>query len=158
MKFAALILLSFLSSSALAAAQVVVPSMNWLAFGYCIIAAMVLAVVAAVCAFGIRVLLRRSTAFLLVFTAASSLITITAQKTNGVNNLPPQQMTPRPMAGVLTPRLDQLQLRGHVGPSVALDDIARGWRVESVTTNESFSYEMPLNAAHVGNWHGEFKV
>ena len=66
--------------------------MNWFAFGYCIIAAMALAGVAAVCAFGIRVLLRRSTSFLIVFTAASSLITITAQKTNGVNNLPPQQV------------------------------------------------------------------
>ena len=127
--------------------------MTWLAFGYCLIAAMAIAGVAAICAFGIRVLLRRSTAFLLVFTAASSLITITAQKTNGVNNLPPQQMMPRPMAGVLTPRLDQLQLRGDVGPSVAPDDIARGWRVESVTTNESFSYEMPTDAALVGNWH-----
>ena len=34
-----------------------------------------------------------------------------------------------------------------------LNDIARGWRVESVTTNAAISYAMPTNAMLVGNWH-----
>jgi len=36
---------------------------------------------------------------------------------------------------------------------VAVEDIARGWRVESVTTNAAISYAMPSNATLVGNWH-----
>ena len=35
----------------------------------------------------------------------------------------------------------------------ASDDIARGWRVESVATNAAVSYAMPSNATLVGNWH-----
>ena len=130
--------------------------MNWLAFGYCVIAAMVLSGVVAICVSGIRALLRRSTAFFLVFTAASSLTSITAQKTNNVNNLPPQQM----MAGGWVSQTGLTGL-GGVGNLVNLvnpvqttvGDIARGWRVEFVATNENLSYEMPTNAATVGNWH-----
>ena len=33
------------------------------------------------------------------------------------------------------------------------DDISRGWRVESVTTNAAVSYAMPTNATLVGNCH-----
>jgi hypothetical protein len=121
--------------------------MNWLAFGYCVVAAMILVGIVSLCVSGIRALLRRSTAFFLVFTAASSLTSITAQKTNNVNNLPPQQM----MAG------GGSFLTGFTGltglSEVGAADIARGWRVESVTTNAAVSYVMPTNAATVGNWH-----
>ena len=70
--------------------------MNWLAFGYCVVAGMVLAGIVALCVSGIRALLRRSTAFFLVFTAASSLTTITAQKTN---NVPPNMNAPQMQQG-----------------------------------------------------------
>ena len=134
-------------------------SFDWLAFGYCVVAAMILVGIVALCVSGIRALLRRSTAFLLVFTAASSLTSITAQKTNNVNNLPPQQM----MAGggsFLTGFTGLTGLSGvgnlvnPVNPvQTTIEDIARGWRVEFVATNENLSYEMPTNAVLVGNWH-----
>ena len=63
---------------------------------------------------------------------------VVAQKTNGVNNLPPVPMPPRSVPVVET---------------VTEDDVARGWRVESVATNEPVSYTMPSNAVYVGNWH-----
>ncbi len=63
---------------------------------------------------------------------------IVAQKTNGVNNLPPMPLLPRSAPVVAT---------------VTEDDVARGWRVESVTTNETLSYAMPSNAVYVSNWH-----
>ena len=63
---------------------------------------------------------------------------VVAQKTNGVNNLPPMPMPPRSAPVVET---------------VTEDDVARGWRVESVATNEPVSYTMPSNAVYVGNWH-----
>ena len=34
-----------------------------------------------------------------------------------------------------------------------IEDVARGWRIESVTTNTMFSFAMPSNAMLVGNWH-----
>ena len=37
--------------------------------------------------------------------------------------------------------------------TVTEGDIARGWRVESVYTDETLSYEMPTNASYVGNLH-----
>ena len=89
---------------------------------------------------------------------------ITAQKTNNVNNLPPQQM----MAGGgsfqtgftgLTGLSGVGNLVNPVNPvqttvaQTTVEDIARGWRVECVATNENLSYEMPTNAATVGNWH-----
>ena len=42
---------------------------------------------------------------------------------------------------------------GSAAVAVTDADIARGWRVESVATNENLSYEMPSDAAYVGNWH-----
>ena len=61
-----------------------------------------------------------------------------AQKSNGVNNLPPMPLPPRSVPVV---------------SAITEDDVARGWRVESVTTNETLSYAMPSNAVYVNNWH-----
>ena len=44
-------------------------------------------------------------------------------------------------------------LQGEECATVTADDIARGWRVESVTTNAAISYAMPTNAMLVGNWY-----
>ena len=146
--------------------------MNWIAFGYCVVAAIILAGVVALCVSGIRALLRRSMAFFLMFTAASSLTTITAQKTN---NVPPNMNAPLPqmqqgggsfqagftgLSGSLpnTPTsLNPVNLVNPVQNNIPVqttdDDISRGWRVESVTTNAVVSYAMPTNATLVGNWH-----
>ena len=90
---------------------------------------------------------------LAVFAAVSVVAAITAQKTNGVNNIPPQQMmipgeiqggaascranmaeleAPPPCG---SPYLLGTMLQGEEHATVTADDIARGWRVESVTTN-----------------------
>ena len=145
--------------------------MSWLAFGYCVIMSMALAGLAAICALGIRVLLRRSTAFLLVFTAASSLITITAQKTN---NVPPNMNAPQMQQGSgsfqtgftgltglsgalphMPSSLNPVNLVNPVQNNIPVQttnaDISRGWRIESVTTNAAISYVMPTNATLVGN-------
>ena len=91
---------------------------------------------------------------------------ITAQKTNNVNNLPPQQM----MAGGWVSQTGFTGLTGLPFPiphspfpianpvqttlvQTTVEDIARGWRVECVATNAAVSYAMPTNAATVGNWH-----
>ena len=66
--------------------------MNWISFGNGIVAAGVLCALAAICVFALRALGRKSALFLAVFAAVSVVATITAQKTNGVNNIPPQQM------------------------------------------------------------------
>ncbi len=63
-------------------------------------------------------------------------IALVAQKTNGVNNLPPMPLRSAPVVAAVTE-----------------DDVSRGWRVDSVTTNETVSYSMPSNAVYVGNWH-----
>ena len=145
--------------------------MDWHAFGYCVVAAIILAGVVALCVSGIRALLRRSMAFFLAFTAASSLTTITAQKTN---NVPPNMNAPLPQmmqGGFSQTGLGevgeissswrnenstlQLQLRTPTLNPVQTTnvDISRGWRVESVTTNAAVSYAMPTNVTLVGNWH-----
>ena len=66
--------------------------MNWISFGNGIVAAGVLCALAAVCVLALRALGRKSALFLAVFAAVSVVATIKAQKTNGVNNIPPQQM------------------------------------------------------------------
>ena len=145
--------------------------MNWISFGNGIVAAGVLCALAAICVFALRALGRKSALFLAVFAAVSVVATITAQKTNGVNNIPPQQMmipgeiqggaascranmaeleAPPPCG---TPYLLGTMLQGEEHATVTADDIARGWRVESVTTNAAVSCAMPTNATLVGNWH-----
>ena len=79
-------------------------------------------------------ILRRDVlAVLLVFAVAASLV---ADKTNGLMRIRGQLRSPAPVAITVT-----------------TGDVARGWRVESVSTNETMSYVMPTNATYVGNWH-----
>ena len=85
------------------------------------------------CPSALRILRRDVLAVLLVFAVAASLV---ADKTNGLMRIIGQLRSPAPVAVTVT-----------------ADDVARGWRVESVSTNETMSYEMPTNAAYVGNWH-----
>lgn len=145
--------------------------MSWISFGNGFVAAGVLCAIVAICVFALRALERKSALFLAVFAAVSVVATLTAQKTNGVNNIPPQQMM---MPGAIqggaascrasmaeleapppcgTPYLLGAMLQGEEYATVTADDIARGWRVESVTTNAAISYAMPVNGALVGNWH-----
>ena len=145
--------------------------MNWISFGNGIVVAGVLCALAAICVFALRALGRKSALFLAVFAAVSVVATITAQKTNGVNNIPPQQMM---MPGAIqggaascranmaeleapppcgTPYLLGAMLQGEECATVTADGIARGWRVESVTTNAAISNEMPANGTLVGYWH-----
>ncbi len=87
---------------------------------------------------GVKGLRKLPVPVLIAFLSLASGTSIVAQKTNGVNNLPPMPMPPRSVPVVET---------------VTDDDVARGWRVESVTTNETFSFAMPSNAVYVSNWH-----
>ena len=85
------------------------------------------------CPSALRVLRRDVLAVLLVFAVAASLV---ADKTNGLMRIIGQLRSPAPVAVTVT-----------------AGDVVRGWRVESVSTNETMSYEMPTNAAYVGSWH-----
>ena len=78
------------------------------------------------------------------------------QKTNGVNSLPPMPLRECKVESV------KCKMECAVMTSTTLhsqlstlhsSDVARGWRVESVTTNETVSYTMPSNAVYVSNWH-----
>ena len=71
-------------------------------------------------------------AFLLFATVA----TLSAQKTNA----PPLMMVGPPFA------MHQLP------PSVSPNDVSRGYRLESVATNASYSYAMPTNGVRYGKW------
>ena len=87
---------------------------------------------------GVKGLRKLPVPVLIAFLSLASGTSIVAQKTNGVNNIPPMPIPPRSVPVVET---------------ISEDDVARGWRVESVTTNETVSYEMPSNAVYVSNWH-----
>jgi len=81
---------------------------------------------------------------------------LVAQKTNGVNSLPP--MPPRECkvesvkckmgCAVIASTTLHSQLS-----TLHSSDVSRGWRVDSVTTNETVSCTMPPDAVYVGNWH-----
>ena len=134
--------------------------MNWMSFGNGIVAAGVLCAIVAICVFALRALGRKSALFLAVFAAVSVVATLTAQKTNGV---PPNMNSPLPQmqqgGGLSLTGFTRLtgfegNLVNLVNPvQTTLNDIARGWRVESVTTNAAISYAMPVNGTLVGCWH-----
>ena len=134
--------------------------MSWISFGNGFVAAGVLCAIVAICVFALRALGRKSALFLAVFAAVSVVATLTAQKTNGV---PPNMNSPLPQmqqgGGLSLTGFTRLtgfegNLVNLVNPvQTTLNDIARGWRVESVTTNAVISYEMPANGTLVGNWH-----
>jgi len=81
--------------------------------------------------------LRKMPAMMLVaFLALSGVVAVIGDKTNGLMRVIGSLWSPPPAMVTVTET-----------------DIARGWRVEIVTTNETYSYEMPTNAVYVGNWH-----
>jgi len=138
---AAFMSFALLASPALAARGGVLPLSaddGWLQFGNFVVLLFASAALVSVCAYALRSLSRRPILFLVMFSVSSLVATIVADKTNGVNNLPPMPMPPRSAPVVAT---------------VTEDDIARGWRVKCVTTNETISYTMPSNAVYVNNWH-----
>ena len=98
-------------------------------------------------------------------------ILVGGDKTNNVNNLPPQMMqgggsfetgftgltglsaallyppsSPNPV-NLVNPVQNQSPVQ------TTIEDIARGYRQVCVTTNENVSYTMPTDAVIVGNWH-----
>ena len=70
-------------------------SMDWILFGNVVVVVLCAFALAAPCVAALRSLRRRPASVLAVFAAASIVATIEAQKTNGVNNLPPMPMPPR---------------------------------------------------------------
>ena len=133
---------------------------DWLYIGYCTVMAMFAVAAAYAAAFGLRALRRLPRSLLVGFAAAAIVATLTAQKTN---NVPPNMNQPQMMQGGGSFQTGFTGLTGLVGigsimnlvnpVQTTIDDIMRGWRVESVTTNAAVSYAMPTNAALVGNWH-----
>ena len=126
--------------------------MSWILFGNGIVAAAFLCALAAICFWGLRALGRKPVAFLVAFAILSVVATIKAQKTNGVfktglsgarSRVPLSQNPVNPVNPV----------KNNLPVQTTSDDIARGWRVESVITNAAVSYAMPTNATLVGNWH-----
>ena len=133
---------------------------DWLYIGYCTVMAMFAVAAAYAAVVGLRALRRLSRSLLLGFAAAAIVATLTAQKTN---NVPPNMNQPQMMQGGGSFQTGFTGLTGLVGignlislvnsVQTTIDDIMRGWRVESVATNAAVSYAMPTNATLVGNWH-----
>ncbi len=112
--------------------------MDWHLLGNGVAALECALVLAWLCRIGVRGLRKLPVPVLIVFLSLATGTGIDAQKTNGVNNLPPMPLPSRSAPVVAT---------------VTEDDVARGWRVECMTTNETLSYTMPSNAVYVSNWH-----
>ena len=130
--------------------------MDWLYIGYCTVMAMFAVATAYAAVVGLRALRRLPRSLMVGFVTAAIVATLTAQKTN---NVPPNMNQPQMQPGGssltgLTGLVGIGNLISLVNPvQTTIDDIMRGWRVESVTTNAAVSYAMPTNAALVGNWH-----
>ena len=112
--------------------------MDWHLLGNGVVTLECALILAWLCRIGVKGLRKLPVPVLIACLSLAVGTGIVAQKTNGVNNIPPVPMPPRSAPVVET---------------VTEDDVARGWRVECVTTNETVSYEMPSNAVHVNNWH-----
>ncbi|MBR5549367.1 MAG: hypothetical protein IKU71_06520, partial [Kiritimatiellae bacterium] len=132
--------------------------MDWKLLGNCV-AALECAFALACCVWvGIRALRKLPATLLLALALFAVDATLTAQKTN---NVPPNLNSPLPQmmqgggsfqAGLPFPVAHSpFPVSNPVQTTNA--DIARGWRIESVTTNAAVSYAMPTNATLVGNWH-----
>ena len=134
--------------------------MDWLYIGYCTVMAMFVVAAAYAAVVGLRALRRLPRSLMVGFVTAAIVATLTAQKTN---NVPPNMNQPQMQPGGGSFQTGLTGLTGLVGignlisllnpVQTTIDDIMRGWRVESVTTNAAVSYAMPTNAALVGNWH-----
>ena len=133
---------------------------DWFYIGYCTVMAMFAVAFAYAAAFGLRALRRLQRSILLGFATAATVATLTAQKTN---NVPPNMNQPQIQQGGGVSQTEFTGLTGFAGEGnlvnlvnpvqTTIDEIARGWRVESVATNAAVSYAMPSNGTLVGNWH-----
>ena len=133
---------------------------DWLYIGYCTVMAMFAVAAAYAAVVGLRALRRLPRSLLVGFAAAAVVATLTAQKTN---NVPPNMNQPQMMQGGGPFQTGFTGLTGLVGigniatlvnpVQTTIDNIMRGWRVESIMTNAAVSYAMPTNATLVGNWH-----
>ena len=133
---------------------------DWFYIGYCTVMAMFAVAAAYATVVGLRALRRLPRSLMVGFVTAAIVATLTAQKTN---NVPPNMNPPQMMQGGGSFQTGLTGLTGLVGignlislvnpVQATIDDIMRGWRVESVTTNAAVSYAMPTNATTVGNWH-----
>ena len=134
---------------------------DWFYIGYCTVMAMLAIAFAYAAVFGFRALRGLPRSFRLAFAAVAIVTTLAAQKTN---NVPPNMSSPLPQmmqgglfqGGAASCRADMAELEapppwgtqyllGSVlqvgeGAIVTANDIARGWCIEGVTTNENFSY------------------
>ena len=126
--------------------------MSWISFGNGIIATAFLSALTAICLLGLRALGRKPVAFLVAFAILSVVATIKAQKTNGVFKTGLTRLTGLSGARSRVP-LSQNPVNPVNPVQTTGEDVARGWRVESVTTNAAGSYAMPANGTLVGNWH-----
>ena len=135
--------------------------MNWHFLGSCFVVAECVCIVAFLVRVSARALRRISASLLLALSLLAIGTGIVAQKTN---NVPPNMNSPLPQ--MMQGGFSQTGFTGLTGLAGAgnlvnlvnpvqttSDDIARGWRVESVATNAAVSYAMPTNATLVGNWH-----
>ena len=123
---------------------------DWQSLGICVVAAESTIVLACLCLLGLRGLRKLSASVLVMLFVLAAGTSIVAQKTNGVNNLPPvpsRECKVERCAVIASTTLHSQLSTLHSS------DVARGWRVECVTTNETVSYEMPSNAVYVNNWH-----
>ena len=112
---------------------------NWIAFGNCIVAAALLCVVAAICIYALRILGKKHSSFLVVFTAFSVVATINAQKVNnsltGFTGLGGVKLGFLNSADSLTEDIAVTSQTIATLRDVSDTDIARGWKIESVATN-----------------------
>ena len=109
---------------------------DWFYIGYCVAIAECVAFLAWLAKVNCHALRKLSLSHLLALSILAFGTSLDAQKTNQLL---------RVIGGFLC--------RGMMGETVEVCDIARGWRVESVTTNATVSYAMPTNAVYAGNWH-----
>ena len=109
---------------------------DWFYIGYCVAIAECVAFLAWLAKVNCHALRKLSLSHLLALSILAFGTSLDAQKTNQLL---------RVIGGFLW--------QGMMGETVEGYDIARGWRVECAATNENISYEMPTNAALVGNWH-----
>ena len=86
-----------------------------------------------------------------VFLVFAIVATGVAQK--GGTNAPPNGASPPQMMGMLPQGHLPLNLPGDGGAvSVTSNDVARGFLLESVVTNDSYSYSMPTNGTRYARW------
>ena len=145
--------------------------MDWKLLGSCIVAAEFGLAVLYCVRVGIRALRKQSATFLLAFSMLAVGATLSAQKTNNVPNLnaPLPQMqqgeafqtgftgcttlSGSPPPSSLNPVNLVNPVKNNISVQATIEDVARGWRIESVTTNAAVSYAMPTNATIAGNFH-----